>query len=434
MKTITCVTDLTFGDAGKGTSVQRLVKETNSGLVIRAGGGSQCAHTVISPKGIVHTFCQFGSGTLVGANTFYGPATYFNPIVCDIEATALETKGVVNPKGLFYLHENALVTTPYHRALNRLKEISRKKAIHGSCGVGIGETARIGIEHPDVALRVKELMLPNGYLSLFYEDLQKLVWSEVKKLKNDLNLKDSAVIAEIETFKVPISELIERTKKALEGITIITEKDTSGFLNGFDSCVAEGNQGVLIDEDYGFHPYTTWSKTTSHHVYNLRSAYNLSHEIKDYGVIRTFLTRHGPGPFPSEDPTLSKDLAELHNSNNQWQQHFRIGYFDPLLLQYAIAVNRGVDGLIVSHCDWISKTPWLSVLEYANMDKLVPSKYPNLEIQERITNNLLLASPIYEAKVIKQEEVISTIAAKLETNIVMKSDGPEFGQYKLNPT
>ena len=29
------------------------------------------------------------------------------------------------------------------------------------------------------------------------------------------------------------------------------------------------------------------------------------------------MTRHGPGPFVTEDPTL--ELADTHNQNNPWQ-------------------------------------------------------------------------------------------------------------------
>ena len=74
----------------------------------------------------------------------------------------------------------------------------------------------------------------------------------------------------------------------------------------------------------------------------------------------------------------------------------------------------------------------MCVKEYSNTDKLVPPKYPNLEIQERVTNSLLAATPIYDTKLIKAQEVVPTIANKLETNIIMQSNGPEFGQYTIN--
>ncbi|HUY48428.1 MAG TPA: adenylosuccinate synthetase [Streptosporangiaceae bacterium] len=44
------------------------------------------------------------------------------------------------------------------------------------------------------------------------------------------------------------------------------------------------------------------------------------------GVIRCYLTRHGPGPFVTEDPTL--EPTEPHNSGGDRQRPFRTGHFD----------------------------------------------------------------------------------------------------------
>ena len=59
------VVDLGFGDAGKGTIVEALVRKTYAKLVVRFNGGSQAAHNVVFPDGTRHTFSQFGSATFV---------------------------------------------------------------------------------------------------------------------------------------------------------------------------------------------------------------------------------------------------------------------------------------------------------------------------------------------------------------------------------
>ena len=130
-KQITAVTDLTFGDAGKGVSVQRLVGELNSKLVLRCGGGAQCAHTVMSPGGATHTFSQFGSASFLGAKTFYGPRAYFNPIIMLLEDDKLDKKGVNNVKSLFYVNEDWLVKRGYDREVKWIREIARKEKING---------------------------------------------------------------------------------------------------------------------------------------------------------------------------------------------------------------------------------------------------------------------------------------------------------------
>ena len=64
--------------------------------------------------------------------------------------------------------------------------------------------------------------------------------------------------------------------------------------------VFEGAQGVLLDEWRGFHPYTTWSTTTFENAEALLAEAGAT--ATRLGVTRTYQTRHGPGPFPTEDP------------------------------------------------------------------------------------------------------------------------------------
>ena len=56
---------LVFGDEGKGTTVDALVRKHKAKLVVRFGGGPQAAHHVVLPDGRWHCFAQFGSGTLI---------------------------------------------------------------------------------------------------------------------------------------------------------------------------------------------------------------------------------------------------------------------------------------------------------------------------------------------------------------------------------
>jgi adenylosuccinate synthase len=49
----------TFGDEGKGTTVDFQTRELNSTLTVRFNGGAQAAHNVVLPDGRHHTFAQF---------------------------------------------------------------------------------------------------------------------------------------------------------------------------------------------------------------------------------------------------------------------------------------------------------------------------------------------------------------------------------------
>ena len=117
--------------------------------------------------------------------------------------------------------------------------------------------------------------------------------------------------------------------------------------------VFEGAQGVLLDEWHGFHPYTTWSTTTFANAETLLA--ETGQTAARLGVVRCYLTRHGPGPLVTEDPTL--ELADRHNARNQWQGRFRTGHFDAVALRYALEVAGGVDGIALTHLDAAARQP-----------------------------------------------------------------------------
>ncbi|MCP9971471.1 adenylosuccinate synthetase [Actinomadura madurae] len=93
------------------------------------------------------------------------------------------------------------------------------------------------------------------------------------------------------------------------------------------TVVFEGAQGVLLDEWHGFHPYTTWSATTFANAETLLA--EAGGTALRLGVLRAYATRHGPGPFVTEDPVLTADLPEPHNGTGRWQGAFRAATSTP---------------------------------------------------------------------------------------------------------
>ena len=67
------------------------------------------------------------------------------------------------------------------------------------------------------------------------------------------------------------------------------------------------------------------------------------------GVTRAYLTRHGPGPFVTEDPTL--ELPEPHDRAGQWQGPVRVGHLDAVALRYAVEACGGIDAVALTHLD-----------------------------------------------------------------------------------
>src|SRR5215831_1774195 len=145
------VVDLGYGDAGKGGIVDwlchRAARVAAGGpvhTVVRFNGGAQAAHNVVTPDGRHHTFAQFGSGTFTpGVRTHLSRFMLVDPLALAAEAGHLASAGIPDPLGGLTVDRAALLTTPYHRAANRAREVARVAAArHGSCGMGIGETAR----------------------------------------------------------------------------------------------------------------------------------------------------------------------------------------------------------------------------------------------------------------------------------------------------
>src|SRR5262249_4593262 len=85
------------------------------------------------------------------------------------------------------------------------------------------------------------------------------------------------------------------------------------------TVVFEGAQGALLDEWHGFHPYTTWSTTTFKNALTLLDEQGYDGEIVKVGLLRAYLTRHGAGPFVSEEPGYRPVFVDPYNVPNDWQ-------------------------------------------------------------------------------------------------------------------
>ncbi len=83
-----------------------------------------------------------------------------DPLALAAEAAHLASLGLTDALDLLTVDRDALLTTPYHQAANRARETARGNGRHGSCGMGIGETARYALEYPDDAPRVGDCASP----------------------------------------------------------------------------------------------------------------------------------------------------------------------------------------------------------------------------------------------------------------------------------
>lgn len=398
--THTMVVDLGYGDAGKGTTVDWLCAQAVSAgrkaSVIRFNGGAQAAHNVVASDGRHHTFAQFGSGTFHGVRTHLSRFTAVDPIALAAEADRLASVGVPGVWDLVTVDEGALLTTPWHRAANRIRESRRGADRHGSCGMGVGEAVAFGLEHPDLAPRAGDVLAP-------------------ARLVSRLTAVRDALTGELGDlgYEPAVSAVADAFRAFASRVPIVDSSYVRSLLRA-GPCFFEGAQGVLLDEWRGWHPYTTWSTTTFANALSLLDgvpAYRL-------GVVRTYTTRHGPGPLVTESAWLSSALTDVHNEDGPWQGPFRVGHFDAVAHRYAIEVCSGVDGLALTHLD----APVSSLCDaYADgTRRLVPGEFGDLAYQEKLTAYLSSATPVLTPV----PSWVPAVSSALAAPVVLESRGP----------
>lgn len=373
------VIDLAYGDSGKGALVDRLCANDSIAGVVRSSAGCQAQHNVIQDDGRHHTFSQFGSGSFHHVPTFLSRHVLVEPLSMHVEAHALERHGL-EPWKLINVDPDARVTTPYHWLVNQAIEDQRGDERHGSCGRGIGMTMKHWLEFPDLAVYFKDLWSPE---TLNFKLRHLYYWAR--------NQVANFEPPQVEAF-LPLYALFREKCPPPEAMFSWPEFALQGQL------VFEGAQGVLLDEDWGFHPHTTWSHTTA------KNAYELATEVGDtldtIGVVRAYTTRHGAGPFVPEDATLN--LPELHNQDEHYQGGWRVGHFDLPAVTYAKRATQDVSSVYVTHVDTADNEPNLQICTgyevYGRGFKPLPLLFDDFARRAEQTRVMLQATPILEPR------------------------------------
>ncbi|PRY23455.1 adenylosuccinate synthetase [Pseudosporangium ferrugineum] len=386
------VVDLGYGDAGKGTIVDALCGTGPVRAVLRFNGGAQAAHNVVVPGGRHHTFAQFGSGTFHGVPTHLTRFVVVDPLALAAEAAALG-----NPFHLLTVDGDALLATPWHRAANRVRERRRGGGRHGSCGMGIGQTMEYALSHAD-APRVADSRSPRA------------LRRRLAAVRDRLTATHGPLDAP------PLDDVLAAFTAFGATVSIVDGSHTDRLLRE-GPCVFEGAQGVLLDEWRGWHPYTTWSTTTFGNVAELCDSF------ERLGVVRTYTTRHGAGPFVTEAPL---DLPERHNGVGEWQGAFRVGHFDAVAHRYAVEVAGGVDALAITHLDAPARCPELRVCTAyeaggVRVDRIEPGPLRDLDHQARLTAMLTAARP---ACLHRPRDWATGIGELLDAPVRIESHGP----------
>ncbi len=323
-----------FGDEGKGKFIDLLAKKAD--YIARYQGGANAGHTVVIgknefifhliPSGILHKRkkCIIGNGLVVDPQTL-------------LEEIENLRKRKIDVKGRLFISENAHIVMPYHKLLDRVKELRRRGKKIGTTGRGIGpcytdKVARTGI-------RVADLIDERA----FKEKLRKNLDEKNQLLKRIYHQKGFS-------YKKVLAEYSSYGRKMKRYVT-----NTSFLINqAIDkkkSVLFEGAQGTFLDIDWGTYPYVTSSHPV---VGGALTGLGVGPTKIDrvIGVAKAYTTRVGGGPLPTELPKrLGERIRERGREYGATTgRPRRCGWIDLVLLQSAIQIN-GLDSLILTKLD-----------------------------------------------------------------------------------
>jgi adenylosuccinate synthase len=304
-----------------------------------------------------------------------------------------------------------------------LRELLRGTAAHGTCGVGVGETVRHALEHPGQELRYADLPQTTAANARSQLDRLQAIRETLLGEFSPQCPKGSGGALSGEFHALQDETLPAKWMTSARALARHCPPESSEAIRGQltqPGCVLfEGAQGVLLDEWRGFHPHTTWSSINTAAVHGVAARFGISDPIEHYGVMRTYLTRHGAGPLPTHDESLDGLLPEPHNNGEGWQGNFRRGHPDAVLLRYALEAAGPLSGLLISHLDVFKSGISLKWCEGYSAAPTVPPAPPFVErlplsSGEDLTHQLTLTRLLQNARPQYNSEPIHSAPALMD--------------------
>jgi len=413
-----------WGDEGKGKVVDLLADRFD--IVARYQGGHNAGHSVyvgekafvlrLLPSGIIHEdkTCVLGNGMVIDPKAFFE------------EVDQMKEQGIsVSPERL-KVSSRAHLIMPYHRALDHTSEerLGNEK---------IGTTLRgIGPAYEDKAgrrgIRVSDALSP-----------------EVLKMRIERNLEEANRIIVLygqpplyaEEIYNEIAPLIERLRPFVA--------ETSHFLaeakKQNKKILLEGAQATLLDVDHGTYPYVTSSNPTAGGA-SVGAGIPPHHITGVLGIVRTYATRVGEGPFPTEMLDDEEDMANLiRQRGNEYgsvtKRPRRCGWFDAVATRYAAELN-GFDSVALTKLDVLDALEEIKVCVGYEINGKKVDTFP------AVSHDLRQIKPIYEtlegwkAETLgitkiedlpqKAREYVEFLSNSIDVEIGLISTGPERDQ------
>ncbi|HEX4056494.1 MAG TPA: adenylosuccinate synthase [Tepidisphaeraceae bacterium] len=335
----TCVIGLQWGDEGKGKIVDLLAERAD--VVVRYCGGANAGHTVrigsekysthLLPIGVLRP----GKMNIIGNGVVLDPAALFR------EIDELAARGIaVTPANLRISYKAHLVM-PYHMQEDSAREQSSEGTAIGTTRRGIGPAYADKMQR-STALRVADLV-----------DEQKLK----ERVGNVVTERNKVLRALYDLPPVDWKQVFEQYRDFGRRITPFVD-DTTFLLLQYAGqgkrIVFEGAHAVLLDVDHGTYPYVTSSNCSGLGVYNGSGV--PPQMVQNFlGVVKSYSTRVGGGPFPTEQ---NNDIGSyIRERGNEYgtttRRPRRCGWFDAVAARYSVDLC-GVSSLAITLLDVLS--------------------------------------------------------------------------------
>jgi adenylosuccinate synthase len=424
MSKVIAVIGAQWGDEGKGKIVDLLAEQFD--IVVRYQGGHNAGHSVqvgdqsfvlhLLPSGIVHRgkTCVLGNGMVIDPKAFFQ------------EADRLTAQGIeVSPERV-KISSRAHLILPYHRALDHTSEerLGNEK---------VGTTLRgIGPAYEDKAgrrgIRTADALVP-----------------DVLSSRIDRNLEDANRI--IEAYggdKLDAKEIFNE-------MSVLTERlapfiaDTTHFLNiaatEGRSILLEGAQATLLDVDHGTYPFVTSSNTIAGGaIIGTGLAPNRLTGV--LGIVRTYTTRVGEGPFPTEMVAGEEELGQLIRERGREYgastgRPRRCGWFDAFATRYAAEIN-GFISVALTKLDVLDALDEIKVCIGYKLDGKVCESLPPVSQDLRRAEPIYATLPGWKKSTLGMTKMgdlptearayVNFLSEQIGTEIGLVSTGPERSQ------
>ena len=326
MSKVVVVIGAQWGDEGKGKIVDLLAERFD--IVVRYQGGHNAGHSVyvgdrsfvlhLIPSGIIHPgkTCVLGNGMVIDPKAFFE------------EADRLTAQGLeVSPERV-KISSRAHLIFPYHRALDHTSEERLGNERVGTTLRGIGpayedKAGRRGI-------RTADALVPDVLRSRIERNLEDA---------NRIIMAYGGKELSVDEIFIEMSRLTERLAPFIS--------DTTHYLNVAAvegrSILLEGAQATLLDVDHGTYPFVTSSNTIAGGA--IIGTGLAPHRLTGVlGIVRTYTTRVGEGPFPTEMVEGEAELGQLIRERGREYgastgRPRRCGWFDAFATRYAAEIN-----------------------------------------------------------------------------------------------